>query len=465
MNSLHFFIGRMSEPALAHVLHLSVLDFQVTRFLREQIAKNKAAVGDGVVLIADPHLNAKPTVLRLLRKSIEVAGFRIVGVLGDDRQMWAQHLEAPALEGKPRMTPDAQALELRKRILTEASEQLEELNIVQGIVGSAIDRVDQMSELHEQRRTLLSFEERQQQAQQNRPAVIAEPIALVEPKTAAALRSALEQQKMVGVDSAPTENESGSPAPEIPASVTQAPQEEMEPVEISADSPSVLDEQLTHLINSSVQAPSLTNETADVPMNHRIEAEFDVPQVDANLLENNSNLAPVNETITEETAPLCQSTETWDDSAVLKASLAIETPCRSSVDTGPTPPPAAAPVRDYAMNVPLRVEKRIRSGVQLWHDGDVIVEESVHSSAEIVARGDIHVYGTGGGKLFAGVNGNQNACIYIHVFDAEIVSIAGHYHVIEDDANNWVGRSIKISLEDGVLHFKEICLLGGRRAA
>ena len=96
---------------------------------------------------------------------------------------------------------------------------------------------------------------------------------------------------------------------------------------------------------------------------------------------------------------------------------------------------------------PKRISGIVRTGTVIEHDGDIIIEGTVHDGAEIRAGGDIHIYGLAGGRLFAGCNGNTAACLYINRFDAEIVSIDGRGRVFEDIPNNWRRASMKISLD------------------
>lgn len=99
---------------------------------------------------------------------------------------------------------------------------------------------------------------------------------------------------------------------------------------------------------------------------------------------------------------------------------------------------------------------RVRSGQMLTHAGDVVVEGAVGSCGEVVAGGDVHVYGVAGGRLMAGVGGDVTACIYVQAFDAELVSIAGAFTVFEDVPDDLRGRSVRISLVGGDLQFEPI---------
>jgi septum site-determining protein MinC len=72
----------------------------------------------------------------------------------------------------------------------------------------------------------------------------------------------------------------------------------------------------------------------------------------------------------------------------------------------------------------------IRSGQRAYAAGrDLIVLASVSSGAEVIADGNIHVYGALRGRALAGVRGNQEARIFCQKLQAELVAIAGQYRV------------------------------------
>lgn len=455
MSTQPFFIGRMTDPVVAHVLHLSALDFQVTKFLREQIKNHTLSENDSVVLIADAHLNAKPSALRLLRRGITSTNIKIAGVFGDHGQIWAQYMDIPYLTEKPRMSMNAEALELRRTILQNAleNEQQNELNVVCNIVNNAIDQVDKAQELHSQRSELLSFEQRQQQQREADPS---EPKQDTASKSLDDLRLALQQRKVV---------KDPLPNPEV---VNAAP--EMSAVEDNLPSDTAvvdtqpLEQELETLLNTPaapVQTPTIpTTEPAEKDDEPAVVNQQDPVSADVVDAEDTPSLSEDEQKVAEEEDRNFELRK--HERYVIQSSLKFEAPCQSSL--GQELPARPNMTEGRIAVKPLRVRGRIRSGQTLHHGGDVIVEGSVHPSGEVAASGDIHVYGTGGGRLFAGIDGNINACIYIAVFDAEIVSIAGHYHVIEDSYNNWSGRSIKISLEDGILNFEEIRLTPQRAA-
>lgn len=79
------------------------------------------------------------------------------------------------------------------------------------------------------------------------------------------------------------------------------------------------------------------------------------------------------------------------------------------------------------------ITQPIRSGQQVYVEGgDLVVIAPVSPGAELLAEGNIHVYGTLRGRALAGVNGDEKARIFCHKLEAELVSIAGSYKLFED---------------------------------
>lgn len=77
--------------------------------------------------------------------------------------------------------------------------------------------------------------------------------------------------------------------------------------------------------------------------------------------------------------------------------------------------------------------EHIRSGQRIYaENGDLIVIGHVSSGAELLADGNIHIYGTLRGRALAGINGNIQARIFCQALAAELVSIAGQYQLFEN---------------------------------
>ncbi|TCT00478.1 septum site-determining protein MinC [Paralcaligenes ureilyticus] len=87
--------------------------------------------------------------------------------------------------------------------------------------------------------------------------------------------------------------------------------------------------------------------------------------------------------------------------------------------------PAIAPAA-MVINRPLRSGQRIYA-----RNTDLIVIGIVNRGAEVIADGNIHVYGPLRGKAMAGARGDTSARIFTTHLDPELLAIAGVYRVIE----------------------------------
>lgn len=79
------------------------------------------------------------------------------------------------------------------------------------------------------------------------------------------------------------------------------------------------------------------------------------------------------------------------------------------------------------------VTNPVRSGQQVVSlGGDLVIVSSVGHGAELLAEGNIHVYGALRGRALAGIDGNKQVRIFCHSLDAELVSIAGFYRLRDE---------------------------------
>lgn len=93
------------------------------------------------------------------------------------------------------------------------------------------------------------------------------------------------------------------------------------------------------------------------------------------------------------------------------------------------------------------IEEPVRSGQQVYaKGGDLIVLATVSPGAEILADGNIHIYGSLRGRALAGVQGNTDARIFCRHLDAELISVAGHYRVSEKIEDAERERPVQIFL-------------------
>jgi len=103
------------------------------------------------------------------------------------------------------------------------------------------------------------------------------------------------------------------------------------------------------------------------------------------------------------------------------AAAAPPSPQESAAATPPAIAPAAMVVR-----------RQLRSGQRIYaRDTDLIVIGVVGHGAEVIADGNIHVYGPLRGRAMAGARGDESARIFALQLDPELLAIAGIYRVLE----------------------------------
>ncbi|MDQ7073985.1 MAG: septum site-determining protein MinC [Gammaproteobacteria bacterium] len=98
---------------------------------------------------------------------------------------------------------------------------------------------------------------------------------------------------------------------------------------------------------------------------------------------------------------------------------------------------------------PLVINKPVRSGQQVYaKQADLVILSSVSAGAELLADGSIHVYGTLRGRALAGVKGDANAQIFCQSLQAELVSVAGNYRLIEELKSDSDNQAVQIRLDE-----------------
>lgn len=130
------------------------------------------------------------------------------------------------------------------------------------------------------------------------------------------------------------------------------------------------------------------------------------------------------------------------------------------IDTGPeteaaetTNSPALARVETHGEPAPAKIiNQPVRSGQQVYApDGDLIILAPVQAGAEVLAAGNVHVYGPLRGRALAGIHGAEHARVFCQSLEAELVSIAGHYKISEDLQDNGWKTAVQIQLRDDLL--------------
>jgi len=110
------------------------------------------------------------------------------------------------------------------------------------------------------------------------------------------------------------------------------------------------------------------------------------------------------------------------------------------------PEPAKAeaePVAEQGLVSAMTINRPVRSGQQIYaKDRDLVIMGSVNPGAEVIADGNVTVYGHMRGKVIAGYSGNMDATIIVKQMDPELVCISGIYRLADDIPaefkNNWV---------------------------
>ena len=149
------------------------------------------------------------------------------------------------------------------------------------------------------------------------------------------------------------------------------------------------------------------------------------------------------------------------DLPVLPPSGARERPVEPEPEVKkPEPPPAPVPPPEPepAIRPTKIITTPVRGGQQIYaQGGDLVVVSSVSPGAELLADGNIHVYGAMRGRALAGIKGNTRARIFCQQLTAEMVSIAGQYKVSEDLRRDplW-GTGVQISLSGDVLNITRL---------
>lgn len=151
------------------------------------------------------------------------------------------------------------------------------------------------------------------------------------------------------------------------------------------------------------------------------------------------------------------------DAFVRKPKTAAAAPASSSgAKPGPRPARTSAQTPGVEAAKPASaafklVSRPVRSGQRVYAaGGDLSVVAPVSSGAELMADGNIHVYGPLRGRAMAGMKGDPKARIFCQDLQAELVSVAGHYRVSENIPAALKGVPVQIFLDQEVLRIEKL---------
>ena len=124
----------------------------------------------------------------------------------------------------------------------------------------------------------------------------------------------------------------------------------------------------------------------------------------------------------------------------------------------PAPEPVqAAPPPPSGWQPAMVVDQAVRAGQRIWAQGcDLVVRGTVNPGAEVIADGNVHVYGALKGRAIAGGADNLSARIFALNFEPELVSIAGYYAVRDGLGDAPIGRPTQVCLIGESMRFDKL---------
>jgi septum site-determining protein MinC len=135
---------------------------------------------------------------------------------------------------------------------------------------------------------------------------------------------------------------------------------------------------------------------------------------------------------------------------------AAPTPAAGEAAQAARPPPLPI-TKPAAARATMVVDQPVRAGQRIWAEGaDLIITSTVNAGAEVIADGNIHVYGALRGRAIAGGADNMEARVFALNFDPELVSIAGFYAVREGFPAAQIGKAMQVRLVGERMRFDPI---------
>ncbi|MBP0446199.1 septum site-determining protein MinC [Roseomonas sp. SSH11] len=132
-------------------------------------------------------------------------------------------------------------------------------------------------------------------------------------------------------------------------------------------------------------------------------------------------------------------------------------PVQAAPAPAPEPMPMPEPPPPSGWQPTMVVDQAVRAGQRIWAQGcDLIVRGTVNPGAEVIADGNVHVYGTLRGRAIAGGAENLSARIFALNFEPELVSIAGYYAVRDGLGDAPLGRAVQVCLIGESMRFDKL---------
>ena len=103
------------------------------------------------------------------------------------------------------------------------------------------------------------------------------------------------------------------------------------------------------------------------------------------------------------------------------------------------------------------ITRPVRSGQQVYAEGgDLIILSQVSEGAEVLADGNIHIYGNLRGRALAGVKGNTDARVFCKKMEAELISIAGVFMLSDALRETAWKQPAQVYLDEQILHVEAV---------
>ncbi|MEA1065213.1 septum site-determining protein MinC [Erwinia sp. HR93] len=119
---------------------------------------------------------------------------------------------------------------------------------------------------------------------------------------------------------------------------------------------------------------------------------------------------------------------------------------RPMVPQAPAEPVASVATKTRIIDTPVRSGQRVYAP-----NSDLVVTSHVSAGAELIADGNIHIYGGMRGRALAGASGDRDAQIFCTALTAELVSIAGVYWLSDRLPADFYGKAARLRLAGGAL--------------
>ena len=134
-----------------------------------------------------------------------------------------------------------------------------------------------------------------------------------------------------------------------------------------------------------------------------------------------------------------------------------EEPLPAAAPAEPLAPPPAPPPAPGTARPTMIIDQPVRAGQRIWaQGGDLVVTSTVNAGGEVIADGNIHVYGALRGRAIAGGGNNADARVFAQNFDPELISIAGYYAVRDGLTGAPIGKAVQVRLTGERMRFDPI---------